>query len=197
MGSALSRLLLPALAALSLTSCERPAAPVAVAPALPPPVPSIQLSVAATWVFDAGEVCSATASNPALSLQVKASSSKLALIVRVGRGTAMPARAAVPIAFAGTSGSWAVPAHVAPSHQVIASQAMTDDKAGQDPCPAGRRHFNSWKPERRPAETAYSERRRGWKRLVRVRPATVVSIGSHSSIAASQTEIRAVPLTLR
>ena len=131
MRSELSKLLLSALAALSLASCERPAAPVATAPPPPPPVPGVHRPIASTWAFHTGEVCSATASGQGLALEVRASNSKLVVIVHVARGSAMPAHSAVPIAFAGASGNWTVPGHVARPHQVIASQAMTDDKAGQ------------------------------------------------------------------
>jgi hypothetical protein len=131
MRSALTRLTLSIVAALSLTSCDHPAEPVATAPPPPPPLPAIHRPVASTWAFHAGEDCSATASGPGLSLEVTASSGKLVIVAHVGRGTAMPAHPGVPIAFAGASGSWTVHGHIAPSHQVIASQAMTDDRAGQ------------------------------------------------------------------
>jgi hypothetical protein len=121
------RLVLAAAAALLLASCEHPAVPVQPAPA-PLPAPTVHRPVASTWVFHTGDVCTATAGSPELSLEVTASSGKLVL---TAHGTAMPARAAVPIAFAGTSGSWTVTGHVASGHRVIASRAMTDDGAGQ------------------------------------------------------------------
>jgi hypothetical protein len=116
--------------ALSLMSCEHPAAPPPPAPP-PPQAPSVHRPVTASWAFHAGDVCIATAGNPELSLEVAASSSKFELTARVARRIAMPARAVTPIAFVGTSGSWTVTGHVVPGHRVIASRAMTDDEAGQ------------------------------------------------------------------
>jgi hypothetical protein len=128
--SALLRLTLSVAVVLSLIACEHPAPP-AVVVAEPPPPPVVRRVVTATWDFHAGDVCTATAGNPDLALEITASASQLVLLARGGRDIAMPARHAVPIAFSGTSGSWTVMGHRAGPNRVIASRPMTDDDAGR------------------------------------------------------------------
>ncbi len=84
-----------------------------------------------SWDFHAGDVCRAAANNPHLSLEITASSSELVLAARIGRGLAIPPRRAVPIAFAGTSGSWSIFGHTAGARLVVASRPITDENVGQ------------------------------------------------------------------
>jgi len=124
------RLMLAGAAALSLTACQRPAAPVVTATPPAPPVPLAPRPVASSWSFHAGEICTATAGGGGLALDVAASRGTLELVFRLPPGTPMPPRP-VPIAFAGESGTWTVTGHRASSHRLIASQPMSEDQAGQ------------------------------------------------------------------
>jgi hypothetical protein len=129
---ALLRLVLAGALLLSLAACEKPPTPVAVVPPPPPaPPPTVRRPAAATWHFHGGDVCTASASSSAVALEVTASSSTLTMNARMGHGTPMPAGRSVAIEFAGTAGTWTVTGHKAASRQVIASQPMTEDQAGQ------------------------------------------------------------------
>jgi hypothetical protein len=129
---ALLRLMLPGALLLSIAACEKPPAPVAVVQPPPPaPLPTVRRPVTAAWHFHNGDICSASASGSVLALDVTASSSRLTLDARIGRGTPMPAGRSVAIEFAGTSGAWTVTGRKTASHRVIASQPMTEDQAGQ------------------------------------------------------------------
>src|ERR1700735_2598619 len=100
----------PAALLLSLAACEKPPAPVAVVPPPPPAPPSqVRPPVTATWNFHSGDVCTASAANSALALDVAASSSTLTLNARVGHSTPTPAGRSVTIEFAGASGNWTLP----------------------------------------------------------------------------------------
>jgi hypothetical protein len=129
---ALLKLVLPVVLLLPLVACEKPPEPVvAVLPPASPPPPPVRRPVAAGWSFHGGEVCTASASSSALALDVSVSSSTLTLNARMGRDTPTPAGRSVPIEFAGAAGAWTVAGRKAASHQVIATQPMTEDQAGQ------------------------------------------------------------------
>ena len=126
------RLVVTAAVALSVASCERPPPPIAPpAPPPAPPAPVFHRPAVATWSFQAGDVCTATAGSPALSLDIAVSRDKLELTARPPRDSAVPAGRPEAIAFTGSSGSWSLAGHGAASHRVVASQPMTDDQAGQ------------------------------------------------------------------
>jgi hypothetical protein len=126
------RLLVAAMAALSLASCEQLIPPVvAIVPPTAPPTLVSPRPVASTWSFHEGDVCTATASSMALALDVAASRNTLELVARVVRDRAIPASRSVAIAFTGPSGSWTVTGHRANSRRVIASQPLTEEQAGQ------------------------------------------------------------------
>jgi hypothetical protein len=128
----LLKLVLPAALLLALAACEKPPAPVAVVPPPPPaPPPPVRRPVSAAWNFHGGDVCTASAANSALALDVAASSSTLTVNARVGRGTPMPGGRSVTIEFAGASGTWTVTGRKAASHRVMSSQPMNEDRAGQ------------------------------------------------------------------
>jgi hypothetical protein len=117
---------------LSLLACEKPPAPVHVAPPPPPASPPpVRRSASAIWTFHSSDVCTASASSNALTLDVTASSSVLTLSARMGRGTLMPVGRSVAIEFAGTAGNWKVTGRKTSWHRLIASQPMTEDQAGQ------------------------------------------------------------------
>jgi hypothetical protein len=86
--------------------------------------------VGSVWNFQAGDTCSATASNPALSLEVSASNSQLLLVLRASRRSQVSARATVPIAFTGPSGNWTVSGVAAPG-RISAASPMTEYAAGR------------------------------------------------------------------
>jgi len=117
-------------ATLLLMSCQPPAPPVVTAPP-PPPPPVDHRLLTSGWSFHTGEACTATASNPDLTLEVTASSSKLQLIARFGHGIETQAGKSAPIAFNGGSGNWTVAGRFISQHRAIASKAMTEDEAGQ------------------------------------------------------------------
>jgi hypothetical protein len=123
--------------ALALTACEAPPKPVIAAPEPAPPVvppprpPAASLApVASTWSFQTGDICSATASNPVLSLEISASDSQLLLVLHAARRFRLPAHATVPIAFAGPSGSWTVSGLTTPG-RISAASPMTEYAAGR------------------------------------------------------------------
>jgi hypothetical protein len=124
-------------AAPALTACQAPPKPVVAAPepappALAPPRPPAAsfAPVASTWSFQTGDTCSATASNPVLSLEVSASDSQLQLVLHAARRFRLPAHATVPIAFAGPSGNWTVSGLVTPG-RISAASPMTEYAAGR------------------------------------------------------------------
>jgi hypothetical protein len=128
----LLKLVLPVALLLPLVACEKPPEKViAVPPPSLPPPPAVRRPVGADWTFHSGDVCTASASSSALTLDVSASSSTLTLDARMGRGTPTPAGRSVPIEFAGAAGTWTVAGRKAASRQVIATQPMTEEQAGQ------------------------------------------------------------------
>ena len=124
------KLVFAGMVALSLTSCERPAAPV-VAPIPPTPPAATPRPVAARWSFRAGDVCVATAGSIPLALDIGASRDRLELVAHVGRDAPPPGKRSVPIAFVGPSGAWQVIGQRTAARRVIASLPMTDDQAGR------------------------------------------------------------------
>jgi hypothetical protein len=130
----LLKLVLPGALALllSLANCAKPPEPVAVVPPPPPRPPApVHRPVTAAWNFHIGDVCTASAAGGALALEVAASSSVLTLTARMSHGTPTPSGRSVTIEFTGTAGTWIVTGRKAASHQVIASQPMTEDQAGR------------------------------------------------------------------
>jgi hypothetical protein len=128
----LLKMVLSGALAMSLAACEKPPAPVVVVPPPPPaPPPPTRQPVTAVWNFHGGDVCTASAANSALALEVAASSSTLTMNARLGRGTPTPAGRSVTIAFSGSAGAWTVTGGKAASHRVMSSQPMNEDRAGQ------------------------------------------------------------------
>ncbi len=136
MRAALVGLALLGSAALALTACQAPPKPVTaapVAPIAPPPHPQAAAPlapIASTWNFQAGETCSAVASNPLLSLDVTASDSQLLLVLHVAPRFRLPAHLTVPVAFAGPSGSWTVSGIATPG-RISVTSPMNEYAAGQ------------------------------------------------------------------
>jgi hypothetical protein len=129
---ALFRLASAAVIVLALASCGQPAEPVIVAP--PPPEPAASPApqpTPSTWSFQAGESCAATIGGTSLSLDLTASNGALEFVARTTRSMTMQAGSWVPIAFAGSRGTWTVTGREISRRRVIASQPMTEDKAGQ------------------------------------------------------------------
>jgi hypothetical protein len=126
------RLLLAAAFALSLAACQKPEPPPAPPPPPPPPPPPIvHRPVAATWNFQTGDVCTATAGGGALSMEIAVSRDTMTLTARLPRDAVVRAGRLAGIEFSGPSGAWTMSGRGAASHRVIASQPMTEDQAGE------------------------------------------------------------------
>jgi hypothetical protein len=99
----------------------------------PPRQPSIAPQpVTAAWKFQqSGEICKATATNPALTLDVAVSDDSLLLLARAHIRPALRRGAHAPISFSGTSGSWTAPGRLTTSHVVSASQPMDEAAVGR------------------------------------------------------------------
>jgi hypothetical protein len=118
--------------AVSVASCEKPPPPVVPPPPPPaPPAPVFHRPVVSTWSFQVGDICTATAGSPALSLDIAVSRDSLELTARLPGSVLIPTGRPVAIAFMGSSGNWTVTGHGAASHRVVASQPISEDQAGQ------------------------------------------------------------------
>jgi hypothetical protein len=125
---------------LSLAGCGTPPSPAAgpvVTPepkkAEPPRQPSIAPQpVTAMWKFlESGEICKATATNPAVTLDVTVSDDRLLFLARARTRPALRRGSHTPIAFTGTSGSWTASGRLTTSHVVSASQPMDEAAVGR------------------------------------------------------------------
>src|ERR1700727_305564 len=91
--------------ALSLAACEKPAPPVVEPPPPPPPpAPVVHKPVVASWNFQTGDVCTATAGGGPLSLEIAVSRDTVALTVHLAKHTSLPVGRAAAIAFSGAGG---------------------------------------------------------------------------------------------
>jgi len=138
MRPALVGLALLGITATSLTGCQTPPPTVALprpGPDLPPPVPpakpAVRTAVVSTWSFQVGDVCSAFARSPFLSLNVSVSSSRLQVVATAAHRVALSDHAAVSIAFAGQSGNWTVPGRLTARRHIDVSSPMTEDAASR------------------------------------------------------------------
>ena len=119
-----------------LSACQPPPKPVIAGPEPAPSSvarhrpPVVVAPIDSAWTFQTGEICTATASNPLLSLDVSASNTQLQLVLHAARRFRLPAHADVAVGFTGPAGHWTIPGVATPGRITI-TDPMTEYAAGR------------------------------------------------------------------